>query len=102
MSDRQLKELFMKLSEISEDRKSKDVRVSDALIPDVWVTPQYVITVDADEITKNISQGQELIGAGLSLRFPRLIEFDREDKGLEDVTTVEELVNMYKMRVGKG
>ena len=75
----------------------RSVRVLDNLIPDIWVTPKYTITVDADEITKNISNSKELVGGGLSLRFPRLIEFDR-DKSIEDITTVKELVQMYKMR----
>ncbi len=98
MSDEQLKELNIKLSEIEEEKQPKNVRVSETLTPDIWVFPQYTITVDADEITKNISKGGEVIGGGLSLRFPRLVEFNREDKGVEDITTVEEFISMFKIR----
>jgi len=97
MNDEMLRDLNSKLSVESNNKQPKDVRVIDNLKPDVWVNPKYTITVDADEITKNISTGKELVGGGLSLRFPRLIEFDR-DKGIEDLTTVGELVEMYNMR----
>ncbi len=97
MSDNILKEIFSKLEQSVVDTQPKDIRIIDTLIPDVWVMPKYVITVDADEITKSISNKGELIGEGLSLRFPRLIEFDR-DKRVEDLTTVKELIEMYNMR----
>ena len=97
MKDDMLRDLNEKLSQEVVDKRPKDVRVGEALNPDVWVVPKYTITVDADEITKNISASKELIGGGLSLRFPRLIEFDR-DKSVEDITTVRELIDMYSMR----
>jgi DNA ligase-1 len=97
MSDEILKEMSKKLKKFSKKEQPKNVRVIDTLIPDVWTLPKYVITVDADEITKNISNKTKLIGGGLSLRFPRLIEFDR-DKGVEDITSVVELESMYEMR----
>jgi ATP-dependent DNA ligase len=66
------------------------------LKPDVWVRPRYVITVDADEITRDISKDNN-VGNGLSLRFPRLVEWDRE-KALEDITTVDELTRIFEAR----
>lgn len=101
MNDDILKEMYIKLEKNSIRKQPKDIRVVESLIPDVWVTPKYVITVDADEITKNISQKGKLIGGGLSLRFPRLVEFDR-DKVVEDITKIEELVQMFEMRNKKG
>lgn len=100
MSDDILKEISTKLLEYEMSDKPKNVNILDNLIPDVWVLPKYVITVDADEITKNISKASKTVGGGLSLRFPRLVVFDR-DKGIEDITTVEELVQMYSMRKHK-
>lgn len=97
MSDEILTEINSKLELSTSNQKPKGVEVVDFLTPDVWVIPKYVITVDADEITRNISGNNKDIGSGLSLRFPRLIEFDRE-KGVEDITTVEELESMYSMR----
>lgn len=98
MSDNILKEMYSKLEESKVEKQPKDIRIVESLIPDVWVSPKYVITVDADEITKNISKKDELIGGGLSLRFPRLIEFGR-DKGVEDITTVKELIDIFNMRI---
>lgn len=100
LNDEMLKRISSNLSEIKEEKIPKNVRCSSTSSPDVWVTPKYVVTVDADEITKNISNNDKEIGGGLSLRFPRLVEFDR-DKLLEDITTVAELESMYKMRKEK-
>ena len=97
IGDELLKEISSKLEKISLKDVPKGVRYQDIFKPDVWVEPQYVVTVDADEITKNISKGKKDIGGGLSLRFPRLIEFGR-DKLVEDITTVEELVKMDNLR----
>jgi len=83
MKDEILKDMKEKLSQYSLKTPVKNVRVMDNLKP--------------DEITKNISNMDLLIGGGLSLRFPRLIEFDR-DKGVEDITTVTEILDMYNMR----
>jgi DNA ligase 1 len=97
MSDEVLKEMSTKLSEVKMKEKPKNVNVIDSLEPDIWILPKYIITVDADEITKNISKKGKLIGGGLSLRFPRLMEFNR-DKGVEDITTVYELKEMFGIR----
>lgn len=66
-----------------------------SLIPDVWVVPEIVFTVEADEITRRL--GDENIGGGLSLRFPRLVEWGR-DKSANDATRVTELIDMFKMK----
>jgi DNA ligase-1 len=95
MSDEILTEINSKLEDIISKQKPKGVEVVDSLIPDVWVVPKYVITVDADEITKRI--GEEKIGGGFSLRFPRLVEWDR-DKSVNDVTTISEIEKMFLMR----
>ena len=100
MSDDILKEMYLRFQDIIVKDKPKDVRVSDLLLPDTWVSPTYVVAVDADEITKNISGMNKSIGGGLSLRFPRLIDFGR-DKNPEDITTVQELINMYELQKKK-
>jgi DNA ligase-1 len=96
ISDELFKKILEKLSGIETLKKSKDVVVNDVLKPDVWVRPRYVITVDADEITRDISKDNN-VGNGLSLRFPRLVEWDRE-KALEDITTVDELTRIFEAR----
>lgn len=97
MDDSTLKNIFERLELIREEGVPMDVRYVESLTPDVWVKPKFVVSVEADEITRNISDGKKDIGAGLSLRFPRLVEFDR-DKLPEDITTVGELEGMFDIR----
>ncbi len=96
MGDELLEEMYMKLSKSQLKKQDVNVRCPDILTPDVWVEPKYVISVESDEITRKITSSKDGIGAGLSLRFPRLIEFGR-DKNPEDATTVKELQDMYKI-----
>jgi DNA ligase-1 len=97
LTDEILKNLSKKLDEEKIKSMYKDVRVGESLIPDVWVKPINVVTVEADEITRKLSRSKDSVGAGLSLRFPRLIDI-REDKGIEDITTVSELVEMFEIQ----
>jgi len=78
----------------------KPARVESRLVPDTWVEPQYVMTVLADEITRSPVHtcARDESGAGLSLRFPRVVGFIREDKSPEDATTVAEIKKMYAMQ----
>lgn len=83
-----------RLTTLVVDSQPKNVVVDKMLIPDIWVYPEVVCTVEADDITKAINKsGDEVVGGGLSLRFPRLIEFDR-DKKANQATTVSELVSL--------
>jgi DNA ligase-1 len=99
ISDELFKEILENLKDFETLKKTKDVAVNEDLKPDVWVRPHFIITVDADEVTKDISKSND-VGNGLSLRFPRLIEWDRE-KSLEEVTTVEELTRIYRAKESK-
>jgi DNA ligase-1 len=78
----------------------KPARVDSRLIPDIWVEPQYVMTVLADEITRSPIHtcARDESDAGLALRFPRVVGFIREDKSPEDATTVAEVKKMYAMQ----
>ena len=97
LTDDMLKTLSKDLEKEKIEKMYKDVRVDDTLLPDVWVRPEYVVTVEADEITRNLNKSEDSVSAGLSLRFPRLMDI-REDKGVEDITKVGELVEMYEMQ----
>jgi DNA ligase-1 len=61
------------------------------LEPDVWVEPKVVVEVAADEITVSPTHT-----AGYALRFPRLVKF-RDDKSVEQITTLEEIVTMFSI-----
>src|SRR5581483_6371592 len=71
--------------------------VDSDIVPDVWVTPKYVVAVTADEITRspNHTAGRDVDGVGYALRFPRVQGFIRADKGASDATTVAEIVAMF-------
>lgn len=91
-------EVFRNIKEQFEGKsveRESNVLCPTSLTPDVWVYPEVVFTVEADEITRRL--GDENIGGGLSLRFPRLVEWDR-DKSANDATRVGELEEMYQMR----
>ncbi|MDD3840969.1 MAG: ATP-dependent DNA ligase [Clostridia bacterium] len=97
ISDELFKNILENLKGFETLKRTKNVVVNDVLKPDVWVRPNFVITVDADEITRDISKDKKGVGNGLSLRFPRLVEWDR-DKGIENITTVKELTEMFEAK----
>lgn len=78
----------------------KPARVRSLLTPDVWLKPEVVVEVLADEITPgtNHTAGKVGDGPGYALRFPRIISFRSGDKRPEDATTVKEIVEMYQQQ----
>lgn len=82
----------------------KPARVHSFITPSVWVKPEIVIEVLADEITRSpmhtagsvITDGVK--EPGYALRFPRLVSFRDKDKKAEDATSVDELIEMYKQQ----
>ncbi len=88
----------------------KPARVNSLIEPSVWVRPEIVIEVLADEITrsplhtaglkvvKETEGTKETKEPGYALRFPRLVNFRDKDKKPEDATTVDELIKMFKLQ----
>jgi DNA ligase-1 len=101
-SDAELDELQKKLMEIKIN--SKDPRVESEMEPDIWVQPKYVAEVIGAEITLSpqhtCCKGQVSKEAGLSIRFPRFIRW-RDDKSVEEATTPQEILEMYKLKLKK-
>jgi DNA ligase-1 len=116
LSDEEWKSIKEKTHGLELDHKP--ARVNSLITPSVWVKPEIVIEVLADEITRSPMHtagakgtGGPAIGgtagakrneeateereAGYALRFPRLITFRDRDKKAEDATTIEELIKMY-------
>ncbi|MBA3724547.1 MAG: ATP-dependent DNA ligase [Candidatus Levybacteria bacterium] len=80
----------------------KPARVHSLITPSVWVKPEIVIEVLADEITRSPlhTAGATISDDGVkepgyALRFPRLITFRDKDKKAEDATSVDELIAMF-------
>jgi DNA ligase-1 len=69
-----------------------NVQCASQLKPDVWVNPELVCVVRADEITYSPlhKAGARDGGPGLALRFPRIMGM-RPDKAATEATTAQEL-----------
>lgn len=99
ITEEQWQTISEKLTQLKVDKRPALISEGAYQKPDSWVSPEIVVSVEADEISrsKSYAAGTKKLGYGLALRFPRLIDFGR-DKLPEDATSVEELVNMYRMR----
>ncbi|HKW60054.1 MAG TPA: ATP-dependent DNA ligase [Candidatus Dormibacteraeota bacterium] len=75
----------------------KPARIRSLLTPDVWLKPEVVVEVLADEITPGTNHTAGKVGdePGYALRFPRIVSFRSADKRPEDATTVKEIIEMY-------
>ncbi|OGE25437.1 DNA ligase [Candidatus Daviesbacteria bacterium RIFCSPHIGHO2_01_FULL_41_45] len=91
LTDEEWREVHQRADKLKVD--TKPARVKSVLTPSVWVTPEIVIEVLADEITIS-----PIHTAGYALRFPRLVKFRGYDKQAEDATTVKEIKKMYSQQ----
>lgn len=92
LTDDQFRQLNERLKKLVVGEKPKEYEVAKVLEPNYWVTPQVVVEIAADDITKSPNHT-----AGLALRFPRLVKF-RDDKSYKEATTVKELKNLYELQ----
>jgi len=91
VSDQLWKEIRKRLNDIKVSEQPKEYRdVNKLLIPDVWVAPKIVVELAGDDLTKSPTHG-----AGIAVRFPRLVRI-RDDKSPRQATTIAELNTMYK------
>ena len=96
LSDEQWRSIRERTKGLEVDHRP--ARVSSLIEPSVWVEPQLVLEVLADEITRSPTHTAGKVGAepGYALRFPRLVSFRERDKQPEDATTVQELIELYQ------
>jgi len=94
LSDAEWREVHKRADKLQVDKKP--ARVDSALVPDVWLKPEVVVEVLADEITPSPRHT-----AGYALRFPRIVSFRGADKRAEDATTVTEIVEMFQQQSKK-
>jgi DNA ligase 1 len=80
--------------------QEKPARIESEITPSVWVEPEVVIEVLADEITRSPlhTAGKTSDEPGYALRFPRLVTFRDSDKRPEDATSVDEIKELYGMQ----
>ncbi len=101
LTDEEWREIHKRADKIKVDHKP--ARVNSLIVPSVWIKPEIVIEVLADEITRSpihtagaVISKEGVREPGYALRFPRLVTFRGLDKRAEDATTVRELIAMYK------
>ena len=98
LSDAGWREMHDRVMTLEVDHRP--ARVNSILVPDVWLKPEVVVEVLADEITPSPrhTAGRTDDQPGLALRFPRIVSFRSADKRPEDATTVREVLEMYRQQ----
>jgi DNA ligase-1 len=84
ITDELWQEIKSRCNLVAITEQDKKVIVPNSLVPNVWLAPEIVVEVEADEITKS-----PLHTSGLALRFPRFMRF--REKKAEDATSLKEL-----------
>lgn len=78
----------------------KNPRIISEMEADVWFEPELIIEVVASEITLSpihkAAKDEIRKGAGLALRFPKFTGKIRVEKAVEDASTNEEVITLYK------
>ena len=97
-TDESLDQLYQILSnKVTLKKNSKIVSEMEA---DVWFEPELVLEIVASEITLSPihKTGMDLIrkGSGLALRFPKFTGKIRYEKTVEDASTDDEVLALYK------
>ena len=90
--DEQWKEMFERAQKLKAGDKPNQYLVDKNLNCDVWIKPELVVEILADEITKS-----PIHAHGLALRFPRLVRF-RDDKAASEATSKVELERLFKLQ----
>jgi DNA ligase-1 len=98
LSDAGWREIHQRADKLQVEEKP--ARVRSLLTPDVWLKPEVVVEVLADEITPGTNHTAGKVGdrPGYALRFPRIVSFRGADKRPEDATTVKEIIEMFQQQ----
>jgi len=97
-------EMLAHLTEILGSHKVERMptRVDSKMKPDFWMEPRMVMEVKGAEITLSpihtCGLGEIRKENGLAIRFPRFLGI-REDKGPEDATSTQEMVDLYNLQL---
>ncbi|HRS42566.1 MAG TPA: ATP-dependent DNA ligase [Candidatus Diapherotrites archaeon] len=98
LTDATLLDLAEKLESTKLETKPNNLVTN--ISPDFYVTPEIVVEINYDEITKSpihTASFDAETNQGLALRFPRLVKI-RTDKGSKDTTSQEELEKLFSMQ----
>src|SRR5216684_963529 len=98
LSDAEWRQIHERADKLQVDQRP--ARVDSILVPDVWLKPEVVVEVMADEITPSPRHTAGKVGdePGFALRFPRVVSFRGADKRAEDATTVHEIAELFRQQ----
>src|SRR5712692_7280145 len=98
LSDEGWREMHKQMNRL--EVSDKPARVRSIIVPDVWLQPEVVVEVLADEITPSPRHTAGMVGdqPGFALRFPRIVSIRSADKKPEDATTVHEIREMFQQQ----
>lgn len=110
LTDEEWKELAKRGTVLKSKEKPALYEVDKWLEPDIWVKPEIVVEIRADELTRSPihTAGRTMKASksgsafdvdvpGYALRFPRLERF-RDDKKPNDATTLKEVEEIFKLQ----
>ena len=92
LTDDGWKQIKEKADRLKVSSQPKNIVVHKDLTPNVWVAPEMVLLVRADEITTSPTHA-----AGFALRFPRFMGY-RPDKSAIDATTNQEIKSLFDLQ----
>lgn len=97
LKDQDWLDIKKKCDSLKVKEQPKNVVCAKELAPDVWCSPEMVVTIFADEITLSPvhSAGKTIDHLGFALRFPRFIGY-RPDKSATEATNLYEIKEMYE------
>jgi len=102
-TDEDLDKLPSMFEKYKVDKKPENV--ISKMEADVWFEPKIVIEVIGDEITLSpvhtCAFGKIEKNVGLAIRFPRFTGRWRFDKSPKEVTTTDEIIEIYKLQLKK-
>lgn len=106
--EEEMLKIFEDMDRIKVISKPDNYIVEKSLYPDVWIKPEIIFEVIADEITRSphhtagrgikTNVPREDFNKGLSIRFPRIKRWNRDDKDMPN--SVDEILRMYELRKG--
>jgi len=99
LTDEEWRQLRAQCEEKKVAHQPHNVACPESLFPDVWVAPEIVCSVRADDITRSPMHmaGRTATTAGYALRFPRIMGY-RPDKDATQATDVQEIETLYKIQ----
>lgn len=96
-SDEMLQQLHERLTPTIIDGPKATFVFDSSAEPDVWFEPTTLFEVLTADLSLSpiYKAGSTTFAKGVSLRFPRFLRI-REDKGVEDATSSEQIVELYE------